>query len=463
MAALLALMVPARADFRDVLDATRMGDMGRVESLLASGSSPNPPEYHRGYVPLQFAAGNGNIELTRLLLDAGADTEARDHNGERALLWAAQNGALGTARLLLDAGSPPDSDADPYGATPAMRAILYGHIDLVELLLDAGADATRLEQGGEALLNYAARLDDPRAAEIAIRAGGDVNLADDILYRTPLHQAAMWASGETADVLIAAAADLEPRDYEGLTPLHLAAVSGNVAVLRALIAAGADPDATGRDGLTPILAALASPVGPGYGRDVAAIVLAGVTGDVDRAFAQALWHNQPRAAFALLDRDADANAVDADGRSALAASVRQPGRTWYQLLLIRGADLGRHGTETLIEAAEADRADLVADLIERGVGIEGRDTAGATALMQAAMAGAVDAVRLLLALGADPEVVDGDGRSIGDYLTIRPSQIQGEIDTRNMSRAYRPTAELEAMLADLNRRHAEIRALLGLG
>src|SRR5262245_60563643 len=83
--------------------AARIGDTAQVRALLEAGADPNAEQ--RSYSPLMFAAGNGHVEMTRLLLARGATVDHRDHNGDRALLWAAQRGHVETVRMLLAAGA----------------------------------------------------------------------------------------------------------------------------------------------------------------------------------------------------------------------------------------------------------------------------------------------------------------------------------------------------------------------
>lgn len=116
VAGLLAVCVSSfasAADLDAVLFAARTDDRELLKSLLADGEKVEIPSYHGSYSPLQFSAGNGDAEGTRLLIAAGLDTEYRDHNGDRALLWAAENGHADTVKLLLDAGSPPTSKMIP--------------------------------------------------------------------------------------------------------------------------------------------------------------------------------------------------------------------------------------------------------------------------------------------------------------------------------------------------------------
>ena len=84
------------------------------------------------------AALHGYTETVRLLLDAGADLEARNVYGFTPLLYAAGNGHTEAVRLLLDAGAAVDA-RDEGGRTPLRLSAYWGHTETTHLLLDAGA------------------------------------------------------------------------------------------------------------------------------------------------------------------------------------------------------------------------------------------------------------------------------------------------------------------------------------
>jgi ankyrin repeat protein len=452
---------PAQADFFSLLGAARLGDTALVRQQLAAGDSPNPPSYHHSYTPLQFAAGNGHVEMTRLLLAAGADTEYRDHNGDRALLWAAQDGHAETVALLLAAGSPADSDADPYGKTPLMAAAGYGRTDVVLRLLAAGADVHRMDQSGDTALHLAARTDDLDLVRALLEAGANPNVYETILYQTPLHEAAVWSSPAMVKLLLDAGAGPDARDQDGRTPLFRAAGLGNAGSVAALIAGYAEIDAPDLAGQTPILAAMAAVGGEGDRNWAGTVtILAAYTRDLDRGFAAALGAGLPAAALTLLERGADIDALDENGRSALASTVQLPGLTWFQLLLNRGADLERFGAGTLLEAAANGRTDIARALIERGIAVDSPDARGATPLLLAAKGAHVETVRFLLAAGAEKVPVDDFGLGVPEYFDIVPDFYEATIEQRAASRAWRPTEHLEIDLAAIRERQAEIRKLL---
>lgn len=250
---LLTLTGTARAEFDELLTAARTGDTVTVLHLLAAGEAPNPPSFHDGYSPLQFAAEHDDVAAIQALLAAGADTEYRDHNGDRALLWAAKRGAVDATRLLLAAGSPSDSPDDPYGRTPLMEAASVSSAECVALLLTAGADPHRFDHTTTTALHHAAGS--PEATRLLLAAGANPNAITEYILWTPLHYAAGYGNAEVIRLLLAADAAREARTSDGDTALMLAARSQQPDRVAALLEAGADTERADDYGLTPLLVA----------------------------------------------------------------------------------------------------------------------------------------------------------------------------------------------------------------
>jgi len=107
-----------------------------AELLFAHGMDPNRPDWLRA-TPLHHFAGNGDIESAALFLDNGADLTARDEeHASSPLAWAARKGQTRMVEFLLRRGAPPDVPDDPPGATPLEWATRRGHDDIVRILTD---------------------------------------------------------------------------------------------------------------------------------------------------------------------------------------------------------------------------------------------------------------------------------------------------------------------------------------
>jgi ankyrin repeat protein len=443
-------MTPAWAGDAALLASARLGQLAELRKALDAGADPN--DFDHGYSPLMFAAGNGQVEAVRLLLAKGAKTEHRDHNGDRALLWAAERGHIQTVRLLLDAGSPPDSDDDPYDITPLMKASHHGRIDIARLLLARGADVRRRDHTDETALHGATQAGVPALVALLLKAGADPNGIGEHILDTPLANAAERNSPEILRQLVAAGAHLETRDYKGRTALWLAASRDHAASVETLLDLGAKPDARDSDGTLPFTVAAAK-------GEASAALLVERTQSLDEALVAASWSNRPRLMERLVARGADVNAVDA-GRCVLAGSVAHEGPATFDWLLVHGADIRRHGPETLAVVASAGRLDLARRLLAAGISANARGPDGAPALIGAAAQGRTEVVRLLLEHGADPLARDMQGRNAQAWMDAFLAGKDFVIGQREGSRAYRPTDDLRAERDALRAAHIEIAALL---
>lgn len=110
-----------------------------------------------GCTALHLAAGDGRLQVVKLLLRAGAEVDiACLGGGETALCVAVQVGQFATVRRLLEAGAEPNI-TDSVGNTPLHMACFNGRTDIVNFLLRHGADPSRKNKQGETPANWATR------------------------------------------------------------------------------------------------------------------------------------------------------------------------------------------------------------------------------------------------------------------------------------------------------------------
>jgi uncharacterized protein len=144
-------LAAARSDL-DVFEAAAIGDVDRLRVLLDADPPLSTAWSDDGFTPLHLAAFFGHPEAARLLVERGADLEARSTNEQVALDAAPMHsasaaGQLEVCRVLLDAGA--DVNAVQHGGyTALLDAAANGNDKLVEFLLERGADRTaRLDDG----------------------------------------------------------------------------------------------------------------------------------------------------------------------------------------------------------------------------------------------------------------------------------------------------------------------------
>jgi ankyrin repeat protein len=243
---------------------------------------------------LGMATATGDERLVALLLGKGADPRRGNVHGWTPLHQAAYLGRLDLTEMLLEAGAPADVSARGDGGTPLVVALFWGHRVPVELALDRGLHPRNLRTaaglglldlidelvgadgrlGAEAgahrafyrphggfpawrpsddpqevldeALSWAARADRADALAPLVERGADPNA--DVYRGTALAWAASCGRVGAIRALVALGADPNgrttfggPDHGEGATALHLAAGAGRLDAIEALLGAGADP------------------------------------------------------------------------------------------------------------------------------------------------------------------------------------------------------------------------------
>jgi ankyrin repeat protein len=211
-----------------------------------------------GVSPLMLAAATGHLDLTRAIIDAGADLEARTRDGESALVLAAANGWAEGAALLLEKGADVNARMN-NGWTALMRAAGRRRSDIVGMLLEnkAEADLKATADGWTALM-MAVYDNQPDIVRALIDHGADVNArwAGDAV--TALNGAVLSNLPEIAAILVKAGADVNVKMKDGRTPLIAAAEEGRVAIVKLLVENGADVNARTKKGRTALQIAMKS-------------------------------------------------------------------------------------------------------------------------------------------------------------------------------------------------------------
>ena len=324
-----------------LMTAARAGNPAVMRLLLArSKADVNARESAYGETALMWAAAENHAEAAQLLIEHGADINARSrlmtypkdrfglegvisvlpHGQWTPLMYAARQGSLGALRVLVKAGADLNL-SDPDGTTALVFAIINSHYDAARLLVEAGANPNLADTAGMAAL-YAA-VDVSTLGEIYGRPGKkEVNDSSALeLLNVLLAHGANPNARLKSPALYRAHTPGEPALGEGATPLMRAAKNGDVATMRLLLEHGADPSLRQKNGTTALM--LAAGLGRGLG------VFAG-----DYASdAQML-----DAVRVLLARHVDVNAVNENGQTAVhfAALSMDP---VVRLLAENGADL----------------------------------------------------------------------------------------------------------------------------
>jgi ankyrin repeat protein len=188
--------------------------------------------------PLADAAEKRDKTAVSALLKSGADVNAAQADGTTALHWATYHDDAEMVASLVKAGANVKA-VNRFGMTPLVEACINGDAAVVKLLLEAGADANTTMKGGETVLMLAARSGNLGAVNALLAGKANLNTRER-LGQTAL----MWAAaeGHTAVVraLIESGADLNVTLDSGFTAFFFAVREGHLDTVRALLAAGID-------------------------------------------------------------------------------------------------------------------------------------------------------------------------------------------------------------------------------
>ena len=223
--------------------AAGFGPIGNLQLLVDRGAEVNARN-RRGSTPLHWAIHDE--AKVRLLLSKGANVNAKQALGRTPLYLAAMLGnGVSTMRLLLAGGADPNL-ASANGQTPLMMAATRGDVDGVQLLIEKGADVNATNGPGQTALMLACASGDARAVQLLIARGADVRVRSK-LNETALGYAATAGVQSNVELLLAKGADVNVRNSRGYSPLMFAASSDAMpaGIIRLLLAKGADASFTG--------------------------------------------------------------------------------------------------------------------------------------------------------------------------------------------------------------------------
>ncbi|KAI1852914.1 hypothetical protein JX265_012942 [Neoarthrinium moseri] len=413
----------ADVNIQDVLGETPLsktagsGDESMVQLLLGKKSNVIYPE--NGYVAVASAIKNGYDSIVRLLLEGlGGNHTAMDYG--HLLVHASELGSQSWVEAFLANGADVDTK-DKYGRRPLHLAARRGFEAIVRILLDNGAQVNAKDDRGMAPLHTAVRDGKESVLLLLLTNGADVD-AQDNHEETPLLSAVEHGHEATVRILLENKATADMQDKDGRTPLTQASKSGNKAIVQMLIDHGADIDIMDNYGWTPLSRAISS-----RHESIVQILL-------DKgATAEARGRDKQRLAEALSERQAEFRmqqeaidqGYDDDGydmcledyeysQAPLAWAVEEGFESIVQALLDRNADveaMNKYSHSPLVQATMQHRGDIVKMLLERGADVNAEDEYGHTTLYNAVSANDEDIVRMLLMSNADVNAKVWDGSS----------------------------------------------------
>ena len=229
--------------------AAHLGDVGIVDLLLEAGATVKVANRY-GATPFRLAAAKGHGEVIERMLQAGEDPHAVV-NGEPVFMTAARSGSAAAVRVLLeglvDAGGADVNMREPmFDQTALMWAAAAGNTEVVNLLLEFGADITARSAPPGTGLDKGAGWVIPRVNDpLGIRTNRDSTswgIVLDGLRFTPLMWAARAGHIDTVKTLLDGGAVIDESKPEGTTSLILAIINNHWELAARLLEWGADPN-----------------------------------------------------------------------------------------------------------------------------------------------------------------------------------------------------------------------------
>lgn len=255
--------------------AVAAGNLKAVKKHLAAGADIN--QLRDGELPLGIALGYRHWDIAKFLLNRKCEVTKTQAGKKTPLHIAAACGAPAfLLSKMLKLGAQIDSD-DDCSYTPLFHAAESGYREIVDWLLDHGADVTRghvngstpvycalrggdeelashlIDRGGKSTLHQAVQANNLARARQKLNAGADANNEkDEHFLNTPLETAIWRDSPDMAMLLLEYGADPNLPGHNGDTPLHEAVHAGSAKMVKLLLAHGANPDIPNAQGDTPI-------------------------------------------------------------------------------------------------------------------------------------------------------------------------------------------------------------------
>ena len=392
-----------------------------VQYLLKRGANVNAKNIS-DVTALLLASRLGHTDIVQLLCERGADVKQATFMGNSALHAAAREGHLQIVKLLCESGADVNAKGRPNSDRDSDNTSMEGLSSFLESLhIDSPSSSSRfgrantelahLGAGSTAIVEaaYGGHTD---VVEVLLNRGANMEQSDNNRRHTALLAAASEGHEPTVRFLLNASASINASDENDMTALHLVIHNGWHSLTEVLLANGASVSTTAGNGMTPLITAASRDNAKG----VELLLSAGADIEArDEKTLTALTHasrNNCNSAMQILLQHGASTKTPPDIMSPLYIATSQDNKLGVSLLLGAGADpeVNFKGDCTpLLLAARKGNGDILQILLAHKVSTETRSLDSHTALLIAAIRGDLDMVKSLLDAGANPEAKASGG------------------------------------------------------
>ncbi len=246
-------------------NAIEEGNLEIVKMLVNAGAKIDIPDNQRN-TPLHISAFNNKIEIMEFLLAQqhlvnSEFLDAVESDGSTALHYATNEGYFEIVKMLVNAGANIDIP-DNQKNTPLHISAFNNKIEIMEFLIAKQLQVNpeslnaKGEDYGWTALHHASIMGNFENGKMLVMAGASIDIPDND-GNTPLHLAAYHNRIEIVEFLIAVQLQVNPKSLNtkgenGCTALHCASEQGNLEIVKMLVKAGASSDIPDNEGNTSL-------------------------------------------------------------------------------------------------------------------------------------------------------------------------------------------------------------------
>ncbi|XP_067653124.1 ankyrin-3-like [Haliotis asinina] len=372
-----------------------------------------------GTTPLMSAALFGKMDVYCFLMKIGADMSQENDDGENILHMACQGGNVKIVKYILTQNIVDINGNDDNKMTPFLLAAYHGNSDVLELLVQKGANTLAVNRKRRNSLHLSCTGGHVDAAKYVLnQTSVDIN-SKDCEEMTPVMLAASHGKSEVFDILMKKGADLSVTDENGDNILHCSCRGGNVEIVNYILKRNTlDVNSKGHEEKTPVM--LAASHGKSEVFDI--LMKKGADLSVTDENGDNILHcacgggNVEIVNYILKRNTLDVNSKGHEEKTPVMLAASHGKSEVFDILMKKGADLSvtdENDDNILHSACRGGNVKIVNYILKRNtLDVNSKGYEEKTPVMLAASQGKSEVFNILTKTGADLSVIDENGHNI---------------------------------------------------